>query len=118
MWQFIAGGGEDRETPDEAAVREAKEEACIPSGLPWLRLDSRNTVPRSAYPGGKHWPADLYVVPEYCFAVDVTGHELQLSHEHTALEWLDYEQAQQRLTWHSNQNALWELRERLRVGGR
>jgi dihydroneopterin triphosphate diphosphatase len=117
MWQFIAGGAEDGETPRAAAIREAGEEASIPHGLRWMELDSLATVPRSAFPGGAHWPADVYVVPEQSFAVDVTGHELRLSGEHGSFEWLGYEQARQRLTWQSNQNALWELRERLRRSG-
>jgi dATP pyrophosphohydrolase len=117
MWQFVAGGGEDDEAPAEAARREAREEAGIPDGVPWLPLDSIATVPRSAFPGGTHWPDDVYVVPEHCFAVDVSGHDLRLSNEHDAIEWLDYEQARRRLTWQSNRNALWELRERLRRPG-
>ena len=117
MWQFIAGGGEDDETPAQAAVREAHEEAMVPAGAGWTRLDSLATVPRSAFPGGGHWPPDLYVVPEHCFAVDVAGHDLVLSAEHADFEWLGYEEARQRLTWQSNQNALWELRERLRRAG-
>jgi dATP pyrophosphohydrolase len=113
MWQFIAGGGENDETPADAAVREASEEACIPHGLPWIRLDSVASIPRTAFPGA-NWPSKIYVVPEYCFAVNVSGHDLKLSDEHHSFEWLDYEQAWQRLTWQSNQTALWELRERLR----
>src|SRR5688572_30311958 len=87
MWQFLAGGGEDRETPMDAARREAFEEAAIPHELPWLTLDSLATVPRHAFPGGAHWPQELYVVPEYCFAVAVDGQELQLSTEHDRVEW-------------------------------
>ena len=82
-----------------------------------MRLDSLATVPRSAFPGGGHWPSDLYVVPEHCFAVDVSGHDLVLSAEHDSIEWLGYEEVRQRLTWQSNQNALSELRERLRRAG-
>lgn len=29
VWQFIAGGGEDRETPLESAIRETTEESGI-----------------------------------------------------------------------------------------
>jgi dATP pyrophosphohydrolase len=113
-WQFIAGGGEDDETPAEAAVREAREEAAIPSGVKWTRLDSVASVPRNCFPGHAHWPADLDALPEYCFGVDVSGHELRLSAEHGLFEWLTYEQAQDRLTYQSNQDALRELHGRLR----
>lgn len=114
MWQFVSGGGESRETPADAARREAAEETGLPEGLRWLRLDSVASVPRCAFPGGAHWPDDLYVVPEYCFAVAIDGQELRLSAEHGRFEWLRYDQARARLTWDSNRTALWELRERLR----
>ncbi|HEY2253948.1 MAG TPA: NUDIX domain-containing protein, partial [Planctomycetaceae bacterium] len=39
-WQWIAGGGEDDESPLEAARREALEEAGIKKGR-YLPLDSR-----------------------------------------------------------------------------
>jgi dATP pyrophosphohydrolase len=98
MWQFIAGGGEDDETPAEAAVRDAHEEASIPNDVKWMRLDSFASVPRAAFPGGAHWPPALYVVPEYCFGVNVSGHDLRMSAEHGLFEWLEYEAAMQRLT--------------------
>ena len=111
MWQFVAGGGEDDETPDQAARRELAEEAGITSDR-WMKLDSFASVPRDAFPGAP-WPDEVYVVPEYCFAVDVGAAEVVLCHEHDCFEWLDYEATRKRLTWDSNRNALWELRERL-----
>ena len=114
MWQFLAGGGEDDETTDAAAAREAFEEAAVPLESPLLRLDSTASVPRDAFPGGAHWPADVFVVPEHAFAVDVADHPVRLSAEHASVEWLAFDVARQRLTWQSNQVALWELRERLR----
>ena len=115
MWQFIAGGAEDDETAEEAARREAAEEARIPEGARLLRLDSRASVPRTAFSPTKHWPKDLLVVPEYSFAVDATGQELVLSHEHDKVSWLSFEEAARVLTWDSNRVALWELNERLRL---
>ena len=38
FWQFIAGGGEDDETPLQAARRETWEEARIPTGCQFLPL--------------------------------------------------------------------------------
>jgi dATP pyrophosphohydrolase len=68
-WQFIAGGGEDNETPLEAACRETKEEAgiCI-SGL--FQLTSSFYVPADCISEKhrKNWTADTFVLPEYCFA--------------------------------------------------
>ena len=51
-----------------------------------------------------HWPKDLYVVPNYAFAVDCTALELRLSHEHDAMRWVPFEEAYA---------LLWELNERL-----
>ena len=116
MWQFIAGGAEDDETVEQAARREAAEETGIPEGARLFRLDSRAAVPRTAFSPTEHWPKDLLVVPEYSFAVDVTGQELELSHEHDKVRWLSFEDATGLLTWDSNRVALWELNERLKAG--
>jgi dATP pyrophosphohydrolase len=114
MWQFIAGGGEDDETPEQAARREAFEEAGLPRNLvEMMRLDCVASIPRDAFPGAG-WPDHVYVVLEHCFATDVGGEDLRLSLEHDRVEWLDYEQARSRLTWDSNRNALCELHQRLR----
>jgi len=112
VWQFIAGGGEDGETPWLAAQREALEEAGILATRAWTALDSRAFIPRTAFPGAP-WPSDVYVVPEHCFAVDVSDENLRLSDEHDRFAWLGYAAARDRLTWASNKVALWELRERL-----
>ena len=115
MWQFIAGGAEDDETAEQAARREAAEEAGIPGGARLIRLDSRASVPRTAFGPTEHWPEDLLVVPEYSFAVDATGQELALSQEHDKVSWLSFEEAARVLTWESNRVALWELNERLKA---
>ena len=113
MWQFVSGGAEDDETPEQAAKREAFEEAQIPLALPLLQLDSFATVPRRAFPNATHWPKSLYVVPEYAFAVDVGAHPVTLSPEHDEVRWLNFTQAYERLSWDSNRTAMWELNERL-----
>lgn len=114
MWQFVSGGAEIDESARDAAMREAQEEARIPSTCHWIELDSRASVPRTAFPTAAHWPHDLFVVPEYSFAVDVTGLELLLSHEHDEVRWLSFEEATRLLTWESNRIALWELQQRLK----
>lgn len=113
-WQWIAGGGEDNESPIEAAKREAWEEARICSPSEFLALDSRATVPVEGI-SGFLWGPDVLVVPEYCFAVMFDG-VLKLSHEHSELAWMDYESASKALKWDSNKNALWELNHRLLCG--
>jgi dATP pyrophosphohydrolase len=44
-WQFVAGGGEDDESPEQAARREAVEEAGFPYAASLYRLQSMDTVP-------------------------------------------------------------------------
>jgi dihydroneopterin triphosphate diphosphatase len=112
MWQFVAGGGEGDETPFLAAPREASEGGGISADhSAWLALDATASIPRTAFPSAT-WPETVYVVPEYCFAVELGG-DLVLSAEHDRCEWLDYESAQARLTWDLNRVALWELHEQL-----
>ena len=79
----------------------------------FFRLDSRASVPKTAFSPTDHWPQDLLVVPEYSFAVDVSGQEIDLSHEHDKVRWLSFKEATRLLTWESNRTALWELNERL-----
>jgi dATP pyrophosphohydrolase len=113
FWQGIAGGGEDYETPIEAARREVFEEAKIPSGSKFYSLQFKSSVPANAFAASKYWPKDLYVVPEHYFAVECNGIEIILSREHTEFKWVLYEEALKLLKWDSNKNALWELNERL-----
>lgn len=113
FWQWIAGGGEDDETPLDAARREAFEEAGIPRDAELLKLDSCNTVPVVGVIGHFMWGPDVLVVPEHCFGVRVDGFEIRLSHEHTEYRWVDYEEALALLEFDSNKNALWELNHRL-----
>jgi dATP pyrophosphohydrolase len=113
MIQFLAGGGEDDETPFEAARREAREEAGIE--VPpdhWIKLDSQASIPRDAFPHAP-WPENVHVVTEHAFAVRLVTKDLVLSPEHNQYEWLNYEQARQALTWDSNRVALFELNRRL-----
>jgi len=50
------------------------------------------------------------VVVKHFFAADVSGADaIELSHEHTALDWLDLEAAHERLTYPDEQAALREV---------
>ncbi len=110
-WQGISGGGEDVESPEEAAARETFEEAGIAGGS-FIRLDSCAMLPVEKV-CGLLWGPEVRAIPEYCFGVK-TGHgEIALSREHDAFLWLDYEGAFKRLTWASNKAALKELHSRL-----
>ena len=116
QWQFVAGGGEDDETPAQAAKREVSEEAGVHVD-DMVELKSMCCIPTDIFPK-KHlynWPADTYVVPEYAFGF-ACADEICLSGEHTECVWLSYEEAREKLTWDSNRTALYELNCRLEAG--
>jgi len=113
VWQGIAGGGEADESPTQAAIRETEEEAGVPKAVRYYRLQTTSSIPTYHFAARKEWPKDLYVIPEYAYAVDCTNIELKLSHEHTEIAWGTYEETLARMHWDSNKVALWELNERL-----
>ncbi len=114
-WQGIAGGGEGDETSVEAARREALEEAGVPPQARFYRLKMQDFVPVSCFTAAGEWSPDTYVVPQYFFACDARGFELTVSREHTAVVWMPYTEAHDRLRYDSNKTGLWELAERLRM---
>jgi dATP pyrophosphohydrolase len=117
LWQGLAGGGEDDETPEQAARREGLEEAGIPRDAPYVALDASASVPVTAFRDSHHWGETVYVIPEHAFGVDVSGRDLQLSAEHTELRWLSGAEAQGLVRFDSNRVALWELHQKLRSLG-
>lgn len=108
-WQFIAGGGEDTETPLEAAKRETFEESGIKSAN-WTELKSLSYLPVTVIQEKyrRNWEKDTYVIPEYAFGTEYTG-DMTLSAEHTEYIWVTYEEAVKKLKWDSNRTALYEL---------
>ena len=72
------------------------------------------TVPKNCFAAADSWGEEIYVIPEYCFAIGAGVHALSLSDEHTEARWVSYDQACSMLKWDSNRNALWELNERLK----
>lgn len=113
-WQFVAGGGEQGESPRDAAIRELQEELGITNFTSLILLDAIVTVPKNCFPAAVTWEDKVYVIPEHCFAVDIGENQVVLSREHTEYHWFHYEQAIQLLKWDSNRTALWELNERLK----
>ena len=113
QWQFIAGGGEDDETPLEATKRETIEEGGIQADK-WMVLNSLSYIPVTIISEKcrRHWDKNTYVIPEYTFAFECQK-DIYLSHEHTECVWLTYEEASQKLKWDSNRTALFELNCRL-----
>jgi len=115
-WQGVAGGGEGREAPLEAARRETFEEAGLPPDSEFIALDARATVPVVAVTGEFTWGPDVLVIPEYAFGVRAAGAELSMSHEHTEYGWFTLDEACEAVQWDFNRTALWELDHRLRHG--
>lgn len=111
FWQFIAGGGEEGETVTETALRETKEETGIENYQNFYRLDSFCSIPK--YDFKQNWSKSICVIPEYCFALEVSDKKIVLSPEHSEFRWVNYEDADKLLKWDSNKTALWELNHKL-----
>ncbi|WP_414044396.1 NUDIX hydrolase [Macrococcus sp. EM39E] len=115
IWQFVAGGGENNETPLEAAQRELYEEIQMNS-LKVYKLDATTTVPVEYFKDFKdRWKEGLFVIPVYSFAAEVDNNIVKVSSEHVVSKWLNYEEAIDLLHFDIDKTALWELNKRLVV---
>lgn len=115
VWQGICGGGENEETIIETAKRECFEEAGIKNTSKYIQLDTITTIPVIDIMGKFFWGEDVFVIKEYCFGVDATGQEINLSREHLEYRWLSYNEAKRMLKWDCDKTALWELNERIKT---
>ena len=116
IWQFISGGGENNEKPLETVIREIKEETSLVVEKAQIKqLDSKTTIPVLNITGEYTWGTNVYVVPEYSYAVEIEGENsnIQLSNEHKEYKWVEYDEAVEKLKNDSNKTALWELNEKL-----
>ena len=117
VWQFIAGGGEDGETPIQSAKREAYEEAGIACDSKYYSLETCCSISTECFKAHRIlWGEDCLVITEYSFAVKVKSDTMKLSNEHTDYEWTDYETAIQKLRYDSNKVALWEVDNKIKRG--
>ncbi len=115
IWQFVSGGGEDNENIYQTAIRELKEETGIHIQKTELtKLDAQTTIPVANVTGEFTWGEDVFVVPEYSFAVNIGNRQIKLSSEHENMQWCNYEEAMSKLEYDSNKTALWELNEKLK----
>lgn len=115
VWQFISGGGYEDETLIETVIREINEETSIILNKEDIeQLDSKSTIPVVNITGEFTWGKDVYVVPEYTFAVKIKDFDIKLSNEHKEYRWVEYNEAMEKLRYDSNKTALWELNERLK----
>ena len=108
-WQFIAGGGENGETPIEAAKRETIEEmGAEPKNIKQLTCIAYVPAEVIAESRQQHWDKNTFVIPEYSFAFECELEPL-LSNEHTEYKWLTYDEARKLLKWDSNKVAMYEI---------
>lgn len=117
FWQFVLGGGEDMETPFEAAVRECRDEIGV-ENCNFYKLDSTASIPTN-WVGERvraAWGPDCIVISEYAFALKTEELDFPLSKEYSELMWTDYKTALKMLRYGSNQTALYELNERIKLG--
>ena len=108
-WQFIAGGGENGETPIEAAKRETIEEIGVePKNIKQLTCIAYVPAEVVAESRRQHWNKNTYVIPEYSFAFECDS-DPTLSLEHIEYKWLTYDEARKLLKWDSNKVAMYEI---------
>ena len=74
-WQGVTGGGEDDETPLQAAQRETFEETGI-QGSTFLRLDTVISVRVTYFSLSHIWGDDVYVIPMVCYGVRAPDRQL------------------------------------------
>ncbi len=116
-WQAIAGGGEDDETPLDAARRETCEEAGIPPTAELIQLDTVEPVPVAEFRNSQIWGENVYVIPQYCYGVNAQDFQIVISGEHAEYRWLPYAEARDLIKFEGNKTALWELNQRLKGKG-
>ncbi len=116
-WQGIAGGGEGKEEPLEAARRETYEESGIDPASEFMQLDTVESVPVTEFRDSYVWGDNVYVIPQYCFGVTAENLQITISREHTQYKWFSYEEAYELIKYDGNKTALWELDKRLKGRG-
>lgn len=114
-WQWVAGGVENDESINDAAIRESSEElgvCCQNYNL--LKLETQCSIPKCHFNFQKNNYKNIYTVTEYSFAIELkTFHDINISEEHSEYKLITYHQLKDLKTWDSNRTAAWELRQRL-----
>jgi dATP pyrophosphohydrolase len=117
-WQGVAGGGENDETPLEAAKRETREEIGLPEDSLFVQLITVLPIPVAEFRNSCLWGESTCVIPQYCFGVLADDRQIVLSSEHTEYRWLECEEALSLMKYEGNKIVLWELNERLTTNPR
>jgi 8-oxo-dGTP pyrophosphatase MutT (NUDIX family) len=107
FWQPVSGTIQKGELAEATACREAEEE----TGLEFGELIVLEKVHSFFKPGKRR----VYFEP--CFALEATGGSLVMSAEHTAHEWLSFDDARSRVPFAGLREALDELDARLTAEG-
>lgn len=115
IWQFIAGGGENEESPFIAAKRESFEEAGISDTLKYNKLQSMCyvSVNNFSLKSRAHWD-HVFVIPVYAFSVRLYSLDICISNEHKEYLWCSYDDAIKLLHFDLDKTALFELNERIK----
>ncbi|MGX4593366.1 NUDIX domain-containing protein [Leuconostoc sp. JNUCC 76] len=111
-WQGISGGVEDNETLEDAVYRECVEETGSALDRPIFCLDSKSYIPANNFLNYELWGEEVLVCPMYFFAAEFSK-KIILTKAHENFDWLQFDDAYQRVFWHDQKNALWELNQRL-----
>ncbi len=106
VWQGVAGGGEDGESPLEAAIRETAEETGLDVSeiqqLPDIKM-----IPVLDVVDCYLWGKDVTEIPEYAFVAYIKGPvSIALSEEHEEKRWCDCKEAMKLLEWESSRRAI------------
>lgn len=103
-WDFPKGHLEDKETDEDAARREIKEE----TGITDLAFVSGFKKEIKYYFRGKNVAGKKNLISKSVafFLAESHTKEVKISFEHEAFEWLPYEQAFERVTFKNSKNIL------------
>ncbi|MEZ4702331.1 MAG: NUDIX domain-containing protein [Rhodothermales bacterium] len=113
-WHGISGKSQELETPIEAAKRESGHEAGLDLGEErFMVLDCVNAVPATQFAGTMTSTGGRFVLPQYCFGVEVGSESLHPSDPGADYRWIGYEEATNMLASDASKTALWELYARL-----
>ncbi|KCZ72963.1 NTP pyrophosphohydrolase [Candidatus Methanoperedens nitroreducens] len=98
-WEFVKGEVEANEGEMDTVIRELKEE----TGITDARFigDFREKISYFFKSGGK----TIYKEVTF-FLIETQESDVELSHEHTGYEWLNYKDAMERLTFNNAKNVL------------
>jgi len=100
-WQLISGGLEPDEIAWQAAIRELREE----TGLAPVEFYRLSTLTNFYRPDND----SLNTAPMFCAMVE-DGCSVSINAEHSHFEWVDVDQAESRLMWPGDRQALAEVR--------